>query len=226
MTDQGSLAMRRPRCLKAALLALVVLVLFCGAIPVSAAAPGPGRVGGPPSRPLDPPDEGARTTAARVIGVGHAYDGWLEIDAYGWRPPSATPGERHQLCAWIELEALSAPMYGSCFASGQIGQPIAIESNLSITSPKSLRDTEVGGPLASNVARVELSVKRPGHKKKIEGVQATVAQVSGRLQRELRQPRPFGYFYAKVRGMVPAKDITAIAYDASGRELGTTHGLH
>jgi hypothetical protein len=117
-------------------------------------------------------------------------------------------------------------MYGSCFASGQIGQPIPIESNLSVTSPKSVRDTEIGGALTFDVARVELSVKRPRHKKKIEGVQATVAQVSGRLQREFKQSRPFGYFYAKVRGVVPAKDITAIAYDASGQVLGTAHRLH
>jgi hypothetical protein len=146
----------------------------------------------------------------------------LEIDAYGWRPSSAASGERHQICTWIELEALSSPMYGSCFSSGQLGRPITIESNLSVTSPKSLRDTEIGGSLASGVARVELSVKRPNHEKKIEGVQATVAQVSGRLQRELRQPRPFGYFYVKVRGVVPVKDVTAIAYDPSGQVLGTT----
>jgi len=223
--EQSPLTMRWPRPLRAVSLALLIVVLAGGAIPALAAAPGPGQVGGPPSRPLEPPVEGVRTSADRVIGVGQTYDGRLEIDAYGWRPPSPAPRERRQICIWAELEVLSAPMYGSCFAPSQVGRPIAIEANISVTSPRSLRDTEIGGSLTSDIARVELSVRRPGHKK-AERVQATVAQVSGRLQQQLRQSMPFGYFYAKMPGNVPARDITAIAYDASGQMLGKTPRMH
>jgi hypothetical protein len=159
-----------------------------------------------------------------VIGVGRAYDGWVEIDAYGWRPPADSPGERHQVCVLVETKTESLGTFGSCFGSGGLFKPIAIESAPQIVSPKSLRSSIVAGSLAPDVARVEVSVRRPSGGK-AERIPVTMGQVSGSLMRELHQETPFGYFFAKVRGVVPLKDIRATAFDAQGHKVGSTNSL-
>jgi hypothetical protein len=209
---------------RAPLILVLAVALLSPVIPAFAAGLGPEKVGGEPTRPLGPPDEGTQTTAARVIGVGRTYDGWLEIDAYGWRPPSDSSGERKKVCTWIEFEAEPAPTFGSCFGAGELEQPIAIESASELVQPKRLRSSYIGGSLARDVVRVALRIERPGNKTP-DRVQATVAHVDGPLQGKLKQSEPFGYFFAKVRGLVPAKDIHATAYDADGRKVGSTRGL-
>jgi hypothetical protein len=184
-----------------------------------------GQIGGKPTYPLGPPDEGKQTTAARVIGVGSSYDGWLQIDAYGWRPPVDSPGERHQFCTWIEFEKARFRDFGSCLGAGEIERPIAIESSAEIVNPKPLRATLIGGALTPNVTRVVLSVRRRNGKL-AHPVEATVARVSGGLQHQLRQYKPFGYFFAKVPLLVHAtRDARAIAYDADGKVVGSAQGL-
>lgn len=204
---------------RAAILATMAIALLAGA--TASAATGPGAVGGAPTRPLGPPEEGTRTTAARVIGVGRTYDGWLEIDAYGWRPPAGTRGERQQLCTWVEFAADPRPSVGSCLGTGEIREPIALESLA--WSRGSKRDTRIGGPLSPQVARVVLTVALPGHDPK--QIPATVARVSGSLQRQLDQPGPFGYFFTKLRGHVSARYFRATAYDAHGHKLGAAGAL-
>lgn len=214
---------RKARLTKPAVL-FALLAATAGAVPALAAAPGPGKIGGPPTRPLNRPDEGKQTTPARVIGVGHTYDGWVEIDAYGWQPMSDTPGERHQVCTWIETKRLPNAGYGSCFGAGELSRPIAIESASQLVAPKPLRSRFIAGSLAPDVTRVELTVQRVGGKNP-EQIQATVARVSGNLLRQLHQESPFGYFFAKVRGTVSLKAIRATAYDEGGQEVGSTSGL-
>jgi hypothetical protein len=48
-----------------------------------------------------------------------------------------------------------------------------------------------------------------------------VAQVDRDLERRLKQPAPFGFFYAKVRGLVGFGEFHAQALDAEGRVIGT-----
>jgi hypothetical protein len=185
---------------------------------------GPGRIGGSPTRHLDPPPEGTQTTPARVIGTGQAYDGWVEIDAHGWDPGLDTLEERRQFCVWIEYDAEAFPSFGSCLGAGEIDQPIAIESAPSLIQPRRLRYTEFAGALSPEVARVVISFRRPG-KKKMFRASATVAQVSGGLQQELKRSTPFGYFVAKIRGLVRIKDARALAFNSAGNLVGSTRGL-
>jgi hypothetical protein len=51
-------------------------------------------------------------------------------------------------------------------------------------------------------------------------VVALVTQVNGDLQRRLKQPVPFGFFYAKVRGLVRFGAFKAQALDSSGNVIG------
>ncbi len=45
---------------------------------------------------------------------------------------------------------------------------------------------------------------------------ATVAQVTGKLQRKLHQAVPFGYFNARLQGRVPWGSVRVQAFDNTG----------
>ena len=211
--------------MRGALLVGVCLVISAVVIGAAAASTnGPGAAGGPPTRPLGPPDEGTQNTPSRVIGTGHAYDGWVEIDAYGWKPESNEQGEAQQFCAWIEYARSRYPSYGSCLGAGEIDRPVTIEDVNALVKPKRLRYVEIGGALSPDVARVIVSFQRPGRSGK-HRVNATVAQVSGALQGKLKQPAPFGFFVAKIRGHIRFKTVRATGFDAAGSVIGSTRGL-
>jgi hypothetical protein len=210
------------------LLGILGFLLFTGLtgspLPAAAVTSRAGQIGGAPTYPLGAPDEGKQTTAARVIGVGRTYDGWLQIDAYGWRPPSDSSGDRREVCVWAEFQTERFATYGSCVGAGDPGASIAIESAPVLVKPKRLRSTQFGGILSPDVTRVVLTVKRSASAKPVRA-EATVARVSGRLQHQMKQSRPFGYFFAKLPGEIAPKEVRAVAYNAAGKVVGSTSGL-
>ena len=124
----------------------------------------------------------------------------MEIVAYGTK---AAVANSHELCTWIEYVP-GYTMFGSCDAVSSVGKghPVNVGLEAQITNPKLGQSTEVGGLLASNVASVELRFRRLD-RARTERAKAAVAQVSGELQRRLKQPAPFGYFVAKIKGQRP-----------------------
>jgi hypothetical protein len=207
---------------------LAVVAIFVLALAGVAVAAQKGSVGGLPTRHLNPPDEGKRLTPERVIASGKTYSGRLEIDAYGWQPPSEgevedAAEEGPSVCTWIEAPPGSFPFYGDCFAPAEISEPIKISGDTEERGSGRQRNTQVSGPAAAKVAKVVLFVRRPG--KAVEKVDALVAQVSGALQKELGQTAPFSYFYGVIPGYVKTKYVEAVAYAAGGRKLGSTRGL-
>lgn len=94
--------------------------------------------------------------------------------------------------------------------------------------PDFVRSTTVGGRVAPGAAAVRLYFHRPKRGKR-RRVDALVAQVDGDLQRRLKQPAPFGFFYARVRGVVRFGVVRfgafrAQALDSSGTVSGTAGG--
>jgi hypothetical protein len=205
------------------------MLLAAIAIPLAGAATtsaGKGQVGGPPTLPLGQADEGKKITPALVIGRGSSYDGPVEITAYGWRAPPDTGSTGKQYCVWVEYlpDDIQSGTCASPLEPLDSGGPISIDSELQGISPKPRRYTAIGGRLTPEVASVRVSYRRHGSKKRFH-VKAIVAQVSGKLQQRLGQPGPFGYFDAKIRGLVPLSRVRAQALDASGHVIGSADHL-
>jgi hypothetical protein len=211
-----------------ALAAIVVLVMSLTASAIASAEPGSvatagqrGQVGGPPTIPLGPPDEGKRTTPDLVIGRSDTSTGAVELVAYGWLAPrdSLPASPRRQLCIWVEHlpKEISPGMCGPLLDPNG-DQKIVIDDQIRALGKPAQRWTEIGGRLTPDVASVRVSYRRDG--RKATGT-ATVAQVAGELQRKLRQPSPFGYFDLRIRGRVPWHSIRVQAYDSAGAVLGT-----
>jgi hypothetical protein len=189
-------------------------------------SPAKGEVGGPPSIPLGPPDEGKQMTPAVVIGRGTTFGGAVELVSYGWLAPrdSAPPGGRNQFCIWIEhLPDEISP--GTCDAAldPRGGREIAIDDVIHGLGSAAQRFTEIGGRVSPDVASVRVAFRRPGNRSYT--VAAVVGQVAGELQAKLKQSAPFGYFAAKIHGLVSLKSIRVRALDASGLVIDTTRGL-
>ena len=200
--------------------ALVALGLACG----FAGATGlvRGEVGGPPSRPLGRPDEGRRLTPDYVIGRAQKARGHVEIASYGWLAPkdSGAP-HRKQLCTWIE-QVPGSTVFASCASAAQMteeGFPLRLEMDVVAFGHK--RTTLFGGMLLPEVAKVEVRFHRPGRRKASHAV-AIVTQVSGDLQERLKQPYPFGYFFAEVKGLVGQRVLTVLAFDEEGHLIAST----
>lgn len=204
---------------------LVLVVALCALSMSVSAAVQRGQVGGPPSIPLGPPDEGKRTTPDLVIGRADTPFGTTELVAYGWlAPPDSLPsGPRKQFCIWAE-HLPKEISWGMCgFPLDPSGnQKIAIDSRGGTLGKPAQRFIEIGGRLTPDVASVRIFFSRDGRK---GSSLATVAQVTGELQRKLHQAVPFGYFNAKVRGLVSWHSIRVEAYDSTGAlidEAGST----
>lgn len=184
---------------------------------------GRGQVGGPPTVRLGPPAEGKRTTPALVIGRGKTFDGLVELVAYGWLAPRDTVGSasRKQFCVWVEYppDEISPGTCGGPLDPGYQGA-VAIDDRIRSFGPPGSRHTEIGGRLSPEVASVRVSYRRGGSARTVR-VAAVVAQVGGPLQAKLKQPLPFGYFDAKLRGTVPLATIGVEAFDASGQLIGS-----
>jgi hypothetical protein len=195
----------------AALVLLVALISISGA-----AAAQQGQVGGPPSIALGPPDEGERTTPDLIIGRDDTSLGTVELVAYGWlAPPDSLPyGPRKQLCVWVEHlpREISPGMCGPPLdPSGD--QKLAVDDQIQALGTPAQRFTEIGGRLTSDVTSVRIFYSHNGRE---VSHAATIAQVAGELQRKLHQDVPFGYFDARVKGLVPWRSIRVEAYDSTG----------
>lgn len=185
---------------------------------VAFASPGKGEVGGPPTIPLGPPDEGSKASPALVIGVGSALERTVELVAYAWKAPADLAGAG-DFCVWAE-QPPSEVEYGTCASALGGASPIAIDMQTQLVVPKRARFTAIGGRIAPEVAAVRLYFHRHGSQKR-SSVEAILGRVDGELQRRLKQPAPFGFFYAKIRGLVRFSAFKAQALDSSGRVLGT-----
>lgn len=199
---------------------VLVFVVFTG-IPFAGAvgSVAKGQIGGPPDLALGSPDEGTRTTAPLVIGRGETFNGPVEIVGYGWSAPKDSgSSSQNKLCVWMEYPpreinfATCDSMLGSVHA-------MQIDNFTQIVRPRGLRSTEIGGRLGSGVVSVQIVYRRPGGQR--FQLNATVAQVSGQLQKALKQPAPFGYFVAKVRGLIGLKAFRVQAFDATGHVVGS-----
>jgi hypothetical protein len=206
--------------LRSTLALLAVALAGTGSICAMAlATQSKGEVGGPPSIRLGPPDEGTQTSPALVIGQGAVIDGPVELVAYGWESEADSPPA--DFCVWVEHPPREI-QFGTCgTALSRSGRnPIAIDLDAQVVAPKIARATEVGGRISLRVSAVRLYFRRPGSKKP-HRVNAVVAQVDGDLQQRLGQPVPFGFFYAKVHGVVGFGEFHAQALDAEGKIVGT-----
>jgi len=142
----------------------------------------------------------------------------LELVAYAWKPPADSP--EADFCIWAERLPKEIE-FGTCAtALNAETKAVAIDMQIQQISPRHARSTTVGGRIAPEVAAVRLYFHRPSSKKRLR-VDALVSQVDGDLQRRLKQPAPFGFFYARVRGLVRFSVFKAQALDSSGNVLGT-----
>jgi hypothetical protein len=204
-------------------LVVVGLVLVAvGLVPCAVAATSPpakGEIGGPPSTALGPPPHGVKQiTPAIVIGRGKRPAGRLELAAYGWNPSQGSESSQIGLCIWIEQPPTEFKR-GRCGSVSELAPsaiPIRVYNISSLIVPKSKGSwTELSGSVAPSVASVQVLFSRDGSPQQYR-VNAVVAQVSGELQARLKQPAPFGYFVAKIRGSVVRKTLHVRAFDAAG----------
>lgn len=196
----------------------VVAVLLAAAC-AAAASPSRGEVGGPPSIKLGPPDEGTQTSPALVIGVGSVLGYPVQIVSYGWEAEADSPPA--DFCVWIE-HPRGENEFGTCDTSlrGSLEGAISLDMRIQTLGPVPGRATAIGGRISPDVAAVRLYFHRSGSKKRHQ-VKAIVAQVDQDLQRRLEQPVPFGFFYAKVHGLVGFGEFHVQALDVEGRVIGT-----
>lgn len=196
-------------------------VLTAAISTATAAASQRGQVGGPPTIALGPPDEGKRTTPDLVIARGKTPVGTAELVAYGWLAPrdSLPQAPRKQICIWVEHlpKEISPGMCGPLL-DPRGGQKIAIDDQIQGLGRPAQRFTEIGGRLTPDVASVRISYRRKGQ---ASAGKAVVAQVAGELQRQLRQPTPFGFFDLRMSGQIPRRSIRVQAYDDAGNVLET-----
>ncbi|HVY77515.1 MAG TPA: hypothetical protein VG898_03315 [Solirubrobacterales bacterium] len=180
-----------------------------------------GRVGGRPTIPLGPPDEGKRTTPDFVIGKGRTAAGPVELVAYGWLAPrdSLPIAPRRQVCVWVEhLPREISPGFCGPLLAPDGGRKIVIDDRVQALGKPAQRSTEIGGRLTPDVDSVRVSYRRNGRKL---SEMAVMARVDGDLQRKLHQPTSFGYFDLRVRGQVPWGSMQVQAYDRKGALLAT-----
>lgn len=181
-------------------------------------APRKGEIGGPPAFRLGPNPEGSRTSPELVFGTGRSIDGPVQLVAYGWKPEADSPPA--DFCISVETVRLREEKFGTCgVALGRYRSgPATIDLDGRTIAPKAARATTVGGRISPNVAAVRVYFHRQGNRK-LRRVNATVGQVSDDLQKRLKQPAPFGFFYAKVRGLVRFGGFRVQALDASGNVI-------
>jgi hypothetical protein len=205
------------RSLRSAFAVATAACVLASGCAVALASASRGEVGGPPTVKLGPPDEGIQISPALVIGVGSMLGRRTELVAYGWRAESDSPPA--DFCVWAMPLSLF-PEFGTCDRALPPERAISIDMQIQAISPKRARATTVGGRITPEVAAVRVYFRRPGGKRRRQ-VNALVGQVSGTLQRRLEQPAPFGFFYARVRGLVPSRDFKAQALDSSGNVIET-----
>jgi hypothetical protein len=202
---------------------VAAILAFVSSCAVVFASAGKGEVGGPPTLALGPPDEGSKASPALVIGVGSALHRTVELVAYAWKPPADLAGEG-DFCIWAEQPPKEVE-YGTCASALSGASPIAIDMQTQLLlAPKRAQFTAIGGRIAPEVAAVRLYFHRHGSRKRLR-VYAIIGRVAGDLQRKLKQPAPFGFFYAKVRGLVRFSAFKAQALDPSGNVIGTAGNI-
>jgi hypothetical protein len=196
---------------------LIVLLSFGLACAVALASSGKGEVGGSPTVTLRPPDEGTQESPSLVFGVGSALDQRVELVAYAWMPPADSP--KADFCVWVEKPPQEVE-YGTCASAlSSATKVISLDMEGQQLAPKSERSTVLGGRIAPDVAAVRVFLRRPGTKRRLK-INAVIGRVEGDLQRRLKQPAPFGFFYAEVRGLVQFSTFKLQALDSSGNVIG------
>lgn len=197
-------------------LLLVLLLSVCALAAAALGAPEKGQAGGPPTNALDPPDEGRQTSPELVIGRGETVEGPVEIVAYGWEPESGSgPAD---FCVWVMHPTHILP--GACEAAPRRAGSIGMEMRIRLIEPRSERATYIGGLVSPDVESVRISFRRPGSSRRFR-VKPILGRVQGELQRRLRQPVPFGFYYAPVTGLVNFGQVRAEALNAEGEVVGT-----
>jgi hypothetical protein len=97
-----------------------------------------------------------------------------------------------------------------------LANPLQVYGVRSLIFPKrTLCRTELSGSVAPGIASVQVLFRRHGGPKQ-HRLDAVVAQVSGELQSRLKQPAPFGYFVAEMRGLPVKGSLRVRALDAQG----------
>jgi hypothetical protein len=165
---------------------------------------------------------GPKDTAALVIGRTSQPKGHMEIVSYGARVGAYSPSPQ-ELCTWVEFVP-GESIFASCGEMAELrqeGRAVKVELFDQTIKPKSERETELGGLVAADVASIKLRPLGDRRTKPFDA-RTTVTQVRGGLRKKLRQPAPFGYFDAQIKGLVPGKAIEVRAYDASGHLLDST----
>ena len=95
-----------------------------------------------------------------------------------------------------------------------------MEMQIQQVQPRSARETYVGGLISTDVSSVRISFRRSGASQRFQ-VKPILGRVRGDLQKRLRQPTPFGFYYAQVHGLVKFRNFRAEALDAEGKVIGT-----
>lgn len=179
-----------------------------------------GKIGGRPSTWLTPPDQGKQTTPALVIGRGHLFGEPVEIAGAGWSAPKYfEPPGGDQFCVWVGFA--SKPSVCGPFAERASGEETVYIESLWEGWGTGGQSVELTGSLAPDVASLRVSFRRHGSPR-IFQTSAVVAIVSGELQTRLKQPAPFGYFVAKMRGRVVINSLRIRALDKEGHFVGAS----
>jgi len=108
---------------------------------------------------------------------------------------------------------------GSCEVAPDRGGFIGMEMKIKLIQPAPARATYVGGLLSPDVASVGVSFRRPRSPKQFR-VKPVIGWVRGDLQQRLGQPAPFGFYYAKVNGLVEFRRFRVEALNSEGEVIG------
>jgi hypothetical protein len=200
-------------------LAAFLVLLLVAVLPTAASGASKGRIGGPPTIKLGPPDEGKRTTPALVIGRGGTAGGAAEVVAYGWESED-DDSLSADFCVWAE-QLPDEILFGTCGPAPWRAGSIGMEMKIQRFGPGSARATYIGGLVSPDVASVRISFRRPGSGRLFR-VNPILGRVRGGLQQRLDQPAPFEFYYAQVNGLVKFRQVRAEALDAKGDVVGTT----
>jgi hypothetical protein len=176
--------------------------------------PAPGTIGGPPTHgefyedpkgPLKPRSE------AVVIGTGHTVTGRVELIAFD---------SKIGLCLAVDQFRLG--LSGGCGGDAEPAtQPVFI-SGSGFTQLQRDKFSDVTGSISPDVASLEVTAK---HELGIRHPRAILGQADAAIAARVNQDVPFGFFFAAVKGCVPAQKFRAVAFNAAGERLGAARGI-
>lgn len=148
-----------------------------------------------------------------VVGKARFYDG-----RYEWVAMDVADG----ICFYTEvINRFSGSGSGGCGPKVRPpgGKPLGAGwhgpgSGPGAHGPKA---THIGGPARLGVARIRLTVRKGGERRRYRG---TIIRVDGDLLEKIGEQQPFAYWGRSIAGCVPSKRIRVRAYDSAGALLG------